>query len=189
MTKSHRTGLSLVEILTVISILLILSFVVWLALAPRARRSGQITELKNRFRQLAAAVNLYMIDHDGQAPPSLELVAAGISLRDPISGGGFEYVLSQVSEKHRGLNWESLGFNPAVNSIIKSTGVNDHKGRTDTLMVPDGHGGWMPWDVPLLEPGQRFRRLGVRLDGSIGWFDSTEDWQKNVPQLDPPPPG
>ena len=178
------SGFSLVETLVVSCIVAILSAVIWMAAGPRLRAQAELRSAKSNLRQLAFAVNLYMSDNKDEPPISLRNVAIpGLSISDPRNGGQLIYTLGRLEVSRQGLGeFESFGFNPAVNSIIKCPGVNDWHGRTDTMMVPNGRGGFKPFEVPALGKDDKLHLLGVRLDGSTGWFDTFEGWEKDLPK-------
>lgn len=54
-----RRGITLVETMIVISIITILSVVLWLVLGPQAKRGGLETEIRGDLRQLSIALQLY----------------------------------------------------------------------------------------------------------------------------------
>ena len=66
----RRAAFTLIELLTVISIIAILAGLLYAAVAP-ARKSGDRTKCLANLRQVGAAIGTFIADHEGQLPGPL----------------------------------------------------------------------------------------------------------------------
>jgi prepilin-type N-terminal cleavage/methylation domain-containing protein len=92
----HRAhGFSLVEIMTVVAVIGLLTAMVMPALA-RARRAARVAALANNFRSAVTAIELYSIENGGypaetpagQAPAGIEGYVSRLEWDQPTPGGG-----------------------------------------------------------------------------------------------------
>lgn len=180
----RKLGFSLVEALVAASIIAVLASAAALVYFPRAREATERTEAATNLKQLALRINLYWTDH-GKYPGSLKDIAGEIPLRDPRTGPLIYDLTSESTPRRNIENFEQYGFDPATDPIIYKPGINRHVGETEVKVVPDGRGGTVSYLVPILRLGQPLYVLGVRLDGSVGWFNIVgKRWVDNLPGYD-----
>lgn len=182
-----RSAFTLVEILVVVAILAIIAAIVFPVLT-RARESADRATTTSQLHQVGYAISMYMGDYDDVAPPTLHDLN-GYGVNDTIlicnkSGHEFYYTQSYSQLWHLGAKRSS--FNPSSNSVVKamfwhnyncgSSNQNctvqswtDKNGRNWTYTIPGGREG--------IQDGKKYKVLGARLDGSVGWFDALEDWE------------
>lgn len=185
----YDRGLSLVEMLIVTLIIGILSAIT-LSVLVTARKGAEKAVVSNQLKQVSLAVGLYMSNNDDIPPASLGALkrASGLPLatfRSPKSGLDFYYTHSfmQVARNGRGVN--APGFEPSQNSIVKDLHWTDFNCGPDNrnclvrTWVDKSGKGWA-YTVPTLRQGQSYRVLGARLDGSVGWFQQLEDWERSL---------
>ena len=187
MRRSRRSAFTLVETLVVIAIIALLSGTLWMVLAPRAHRAAQVADVRSRLRQCALAINFYMNDHDGEPPITLNHLVPGLSIVDPIGGGNFDYPLSTGTFERSHIHILEYGFDPSRDAVVKCGTINDWHGETQTTMTSDGNGHQWPYEVPILGLKDTMHVLGARLDGSVGWVNSIDSWEENLPPIQPPP--
>lgn len=183
-----RLAFTLVEIIVVIAILAIIAALIFPVLA-RARESAKQTAVSSQLKQVGLAVSMYMSDYDDQAPPTLQALTSNKYLPAamiicPKSGHEFYYTQSYAQLWHLGA--KSSDFNPSSNSVVKAMfwhnyicgssnegcttqSWTDQNGQAWTYTIPGGPDG--------LPEGKKYKVLGARLDGSVGWFDALEDWE------------
>jgi prepilin-type N-terminal cleavage/methylation domain-containing protein len=65
---ARLSGVTLIELLTVVAIVGVLSAVVWVAVSGRVKASAKQTQIKSDMRQVILAVNLYRADNDSGLP-------------------------------------------------------------------------------------------------------------------------
>ena len=76
LNQNHKQGFTLLELLVVISVISMLMAIMLPALGT-ARRKARTLLGTNNQRQIAAAVNLFALDNDGQYPQSVATVGFG----------------------------------------------------------------------------------------------------------------
>ncbi len=183
-------GWTLVEVLGVAMILAVLAGIVALVAGPRMKRSATVAEAGNHLRQLSFALNLYMNEHDGLPPRTIEPLLSGLPARDPL-GGSWLYSWVRFTPDREGIDFADYGFEIGKDAVFRCSRVHNHRGKVETLVMRvDGHPPIVQ-HVPILDAGQKLGLLGSRLDGSVGWFPSPPNWELALPQGqdDPNNPG
>ena len=66
-----KRGITLVEILVVTLIIAILSAILWMVLAPKAKESAFEVQIKNDLKQLVGGLHVYMADNDDKYAPMM----------------------------------------------------------------------------------------------------------------------
>jgi len=180
-------GITLVETIVVILIILIVATTLWMTLGPEAKRRGLESRVTVELRQVAAAVRLYMADYDGSYP-------------------NFLHNLDGVYDYPRGFK----EYNTAPNAVygeyllVYSLGARAVEkyypvlNRFDPQRDPIVIAGFLPrcygWKnletfVSLEEGYTTWSKvedcydLGVRLDGSVGRFSRNQKWHQEVKAL------
>jgi len=183
MHKSKR-GITLVEVLVVTAIVASLAAVLWMVLAPAAKKRALQARVTSDLRQIADAINQYMGDDDDRYPLELwdlKTTDPGINLKPPTtraefpecdSGPGWYYFTQPERVVQGEKTYDAVfPFDPQSNPIVKAHFMCRLPGGTEgfTIVLPDGkqehHAGPLRYD------------LGARLDGSVGWFDALEEWE------------
>lgn len=64
----RQRGITLIEIIIVITIILLLSAVAWMILGPKSKASAVESSARSDLKQCVAAIHIYMADNDGNLP-------------------------------------------------------------------------------------------------------------------------
>ncbi|MGV3616945.1 MAG: type II secretion system protein [Fimbriimonas sp.] len=183
--KTRRPqGITLVETLIVVAILCALAGVAWMMLGPSARARAVESAIRNDLRQLSAATQIYVGDHDGELPLSITsfkkvglqapLKPTVVTRFQPECGTGkAQYFLMrnesivEMEKKYRA----DYPFSNAVNPFFKAPFVCRKPGVQEAFMT-FGDGRWQE------TRREKVMVLGARLDGSVDWFPSWEQWEE-----------
>jgi len=71
--RNKRAGFTLVELLVVIAIIAVLAGILFPVFAAVKRKARMVADTAN-LSQIAGSLSTYMLDHDGNAPPTLDAV-------------------------------------------------------------------------------------------------------------------
>lgn len=179
-----RRGMSLVEVIMVAAIVMSLAAIAWLLIAPAAKRRGVQATLTSDLHQIAMSIRMYMADTDDAWPATLECVKAvypSTPIKPPVAkdqfpecGGGratYDYTRNYGYMQGERAYDAEFPFDVNRNAIVKADFFCWIPGTKEQVMVfGDGVKQWS------IQPVRR--SLGVRLDGSVGWFRPWEDWQE-----------
>jgi prepilin-type N-terminal cleavage/methylation domain-containing protein len=184
---ASKAGLTLPEILIVISIMVVLCATTWLVVAPRVKTKALETGVAEDLHQFSVAVNTYMVDHDDNYPNWPRDLPKGTPLKvrnfksylgnpayDESVGQGFgPYVLTyhlwaRLAEKARSprVPWDANKW-PIVNSPLLKKSIG-----TKQKLV---YGGCF-YPPVLMDVNISPTFVGY-LDGHVHWLD-WNDWQK-----------
>jgi hypothetical protein len=179
-----RKGITLVEVLVVTAIVVSLVAVGWMLLAQAAKRRALEVGVRNDLRQFVVALTMYKSDYDGVYPLGADALHRHVpnvpleptNIREPLPGcgaGSVEYhftrnisILTLEKKYHA-----EYPFDERVNPVVKTPGICRKPGTTQEFVFY-GAGHWQPRvrEVKLV--------LGAKIDGSVGWFDSLEQWEE-----------
>lgn len=203
MQSRLRRGITLVQTLVVITIIVVVTAILGLTIGPRAKVKAKEVRVKSDLRQFASAINLYRSDFDDRLPvsrdnlyawgkgnlPKWELDESFVQPTDMPWAGyvnyfftmpwEFQQIASKVPLKHP--------FSESNSSIVKAKFWRRSAGNQiipfEVTLWPDGQ---------IIDAGRDpVKVLGARLDGSVGWFWLLEDFQMetmNYYHLNSPPP-
>ncbi len=187
--KRSWRGITLVEVMVVTLIIAAAASLAYFALMPSAKRKSREVQVKSDLHQFALAISAYRVDFDDRLPASHEGLIAWSGDRLPnwtldesyiephnsTWAGPVRYFytmpwsIQQIDEKVP----LKTPFNEAENAIVKASFWRKVVG--DRMI---------PHKVTLWPSGEEFdsgrfplKVLGARIDGSIGWFWSTEDFE------------
>lgn len=184
-----RRGVTLIELLVSISIIAVITSAIGLVYVPRARKAAAKVDAIARMRQVVVRINQFAADRDGQFPRYLETVSKGISIDyDSDNPGTFHYALSRRGTSVRHIEgFEPYGFEPGSDPVLYCLGLTNYNGATVPSLSKDKFGNPLVRRIPAPRPGEKVWVLGMRLDGSAGWFEFPAAWTKNIPLKTYPP--
>ena len=186
MNKRALKGLSLIEIIVVIAIIMTLLGILVAVIVPRAKESARIAQNRSQLRQVAVAINLYMVDWDDVHPIRLEGIVEEQLLYDHQTCVPYMYHLGAGQLQQSGLHPSEFGFDEAVHPVVVCTSCSRHTGAFSVMQYPCKDGRMSTYKIPQLEMGGTNYVLGAKLSGGTGYFAEPPDWFKNLPE--PPQP-
>ena len=180
----EQRGISLVEIIVVIAILMVLMGVLWLVVGPKAKERAIQTRITSDLRQIVVAINIYMADNEGRYPR------------------GFSDLPSTTPQKYE--NWPLHGYASRGTGhyfFTYSPRTRERLGRYpfQVKFDPDKHpivgAGFFQPREPFVEkcmkrmPGVEERtmidcpfhwEMSGFLDGSVRWTKQRDEWRREA---------
>ncbi len=180
-------GVTLFEVIIVVTIVGLLAALLVFALAPRMKRKSLETRIRTDLRQLSAAIAIYRVDYDDGLPLSLASLPEQLPKEFPnwpysseLCPGCYisvaRYRLNYTSRMRRIERNYPLGvsFDEGEDAIVDApfyqvvTGSKHMRGGLTTGNK------WYMKEVALRLV------LGARTDGSVFWKPDIDEWQNRV---------
>ncbi len=142
--KNRRRGFTLVELLVVIAIIAVLAAILFPVFAA-VKRKARITRDLANLNQIATALKEYKLDHNGNAPPTLDALGLDLTAPGDVNKQGFSY----QEDGFGGVLYNYYGYQPdgfaAGPEVYYTGGTNTAQGG----MWPPAVGGaaWETYDV------------------------------------------
>lgn len=172
--KRKNSGVSLVEIIVVISIIAVVGMVIGLVIGPRAKEAGLRATCTSNLRQLAFAWNLYRIDNDDAPPLTLAQIGPRIWYC-PLDDIPYVYNGSALLLTPEGVWKYSETFNPSTHPIIKCIQHHRHTGETELNPMTNAFGKSVMRKTPIFNEGDVWNVLSVTMDGSVRYRPFTDE--------------
>jgi prepilin-type N-terminal cleavage/methylation domain-containing protein len=181
----NQKGITLVECLTVIVIIVILAATAWIVLGPQLKRNAMETRVKSDLRQIAAAIAAYQADHNGYLPLSMKSLPDTVPKVFPDWPQYSHLSLGEAVHQARYI----LTYNHSVRSKSCFNFSHPFDSSTHAIVKADfiRRDGGMRTVKSFSAPGEYEERqahthlvLGVRLDGSVIWTPFFDDWEREV---------
>lgn len=173
------------EVIVVTAIIAILVCILAFALRSSKER-GLEAHVRAELQQLCTAINLYMEDHDDVYPISLRAVKSQFPeapieptrVKERLLGCGsgnlyYHYMRNIDILRGEARYTAKYPFDIKVDPIISASFFCRRTGVMKQWFALDGDGN------PVPQVGEQVFDLGVRLDGYVGWFEtSTALWSQ-----------
>lgn len=184
--KYFLRGVTLPEILVVVTIIAILVATLTIVLRPIIVQKSQESTVRSDLRQNITALNLYMSDYDGNLPAYLSDLAGGYKYvkgrpelaNYPGALGAPEYFLAynygvRVTEKRRSLTSK---FDQSRNAVVKANFFPRSLGFQTKRYFSNPRQGF----VNSISKTEAFEVLGGFLDGHVRWVPMLEEWEEEA---------
>jgi type II secretory pathway pseudopilin PulG len=192
--RSHRArnaGITLVEILIATLIVAILSATLWMVLAPRTKESAFEVQIKNDLKQLVSGLHVYMADNDDKYAPMMtslpdtlpKRMKATRAMRPDATGRyltelDYNYTYTTFARRVEKYFNPTNRFDPAKNAIFKAP-FHPRKKKGIHYQITS------PGVFKAHQTNNAADFLGVRMDGSIAWFNFWELWEYEMAYYGP----
>jgi len=171
---------TLVEVMVVISIVIVVTTTIWLAVGPAVKSKGVETRIRSDLRQIVTAINIYRADNDDRLPTGMHALPPTVPRKFPnwpqyseYNGGNYSdgayyytmpYIAQVFDQKYAKFKWDQ-----AKDPIVMATFYLRKTGAKYKVWeeLVDGNGKWRERDEYLC--------LNASVDGSVRWGES---WQQ-----------
>lgn len=183
-------GVTLVEVIVVITILMTLAALLFLAIAPGAKRAAIETRIRSDLKQITSAIAIYRADYDDGFPPNLDVLPTGTPLVYPnwpvqselcpgcqIGVASYSYWYSHRQQRLAEFYDVGVRFDETKDAIVDARFYQKETNQEYRLPQKLEGGGYRQMRVPLRLV------LGARTDGSVYWKPQFELWQHKISEV------
>lgn len=169
------------------AIIMLVSGLIYLAVAPGAKRGAIETRIRSDLRQISQAIAIYRSDWDDEIPLSLTNLPPSVPTEYPnwpetsvyCDGCGIgvaRYRLAYTGRMRRIVRYYDVGmeYDESKHVLVDAPFYQRDTGTTYRVPRRTADGGTRQARVPLIKV------LGARSDTSVHWKPFLDEWQRSI---------